>query len=322
MRCLAHIVNLIVLDGLKLKNNLQAVERVRAAVKFVKNSPARLQRFKDLVSVLKIESKSLLSLDVPTRWNSTYEMLEIALKFKSIFGMFGLHKEIDLGDGEISNIGPPEDSDWDLVRKLIVFLESFFILTNNVSASLSVTANSAFDGDTLLCQIQQVAYELFDEYTGLYTPASVPLFEPDSQSEPKICDIKSMKSSILDKVKKFQSSTGSKGKYMSIRPEFERYLNEEGGEDDVEILKCWKLNSPRFSILARMAHDILAMPVSTVASEAAFSTGGRTLDQFRSSLTPKVKTVQGLICGQDWLRTKLKNDRDKVVNVEESLKEL
>lgn len=97
-------------------------------------------------------------------------------------------------------------------------------------------------------------------------------------------------------------------------------MNEEGGEDDVEILKWWKLNSPRFPILSRMARDILAMPVSTVASEAAFSTGGRTLDQFRSSLTPKV--VQGLICGQDWLRAKLKNERDKVVNVEESLKEL
>ena len=74
---------------------------------------------------------------------------------------------------------------------------------------------------------------------------------------------------------------------MSTRPELERYLNEEGGEDDVEILKWWKLNSPRFPILSHMARDILAMPVSTIASEAAFSTCGRTLDQFRSSLTPK-----------------------------------
>lgn len=32
--------------------------------------------------------------------------------------------------------------------------------------------------------------------------------------------------------------------------------------------------------------------------------------------------MQGLICGQDWLRAKLKNERDKVVKVEESLKEL
>ena len=32
-----------------------------------------------------MESKSLLSLDVPTRWNSTYIMLEIAVKFEKVF---------------------------------------------------------------------------------------------------------------------------------------------------------------------------------------------------------------------------------------------
>ncbi|XP_050222824.1 uncharacterized protein LOC126672918 [Mercurialis annua] len=49
-----------------------------------------------------------------------------------------------------------------------------------------------------------------------------------------------------------------------------------------------------------MAHDILAVPISTVASESTFSTGGRILDPFRCSLTPKI--VEGLIYGQDWLR--------------------
>lgn len=145
-----------------------------------------------------------------------------------------------------------------------------------------------YDGDTLLEKVQQVTYELFDEYKGLYSPASVSLIESDNQSESKTSDAKSMKSSILDKVRKFQSSAGSKGKYMSIRPVLERYLNEEGAEENVEILDWWKLNSPRFHVLSCMARNILAMSVSTVASEAAFSTRGRTIDQFRSSLTPKV----------------------------------
>ena len=60
------------------------------------------------------------------------------------------------------------------------------------------------------------------------------------------------------------------------------------------------MNTQRFSILSKMARDILAVPVSTVASEAAFSTGGRVLDAFRSSLSPKI--VQAIICAQDWIR--------------------
>ncbi|KAH0996846.1 hypothetical protein GBA52_020710 [Prunus armeniaca] len=47
--------------------------------------------------------------------------------------------------------------------------------------------------------------------------------------------------------------------------------------------------------------DVFAVPVSTVASESAFSTGGRIIDHFRSSLTPKM--VEALTCGQNWLRS-------------------
>ncbi|CAJ2651858.1 unnamed protein product [Trifolium pratense] len=48
-----------------------------------------------------------------------------------------------------------------------------------------------------------------------------------------------------------------------------------------------------------MARDVFATPVSTVASESAFSTGGRVLDSFRSCLNPEM--VEALICTQNWL---------------------
>lgn len=90
--------------------------------------------------------------------------------------------------------------------------------------------------------------------------------------------------------------------FSDVKSELDKYLDEQR-EKDVEkfdILNWWKVNSTKYPVLSCIAKDVLAIPVSTVASEYAFSVGGRVLDSFRSSLNPKV--VEALICGQDWIR--------------------
>ena len=93
-----------------------------------------------------------------------------------------------------------------------------------------------------------------------------------------------------------------KEKQLAAKGELERYLDEFSEKFTLEfdILAWWKVNSVRFPTLSKVAKDVLAIQSSTVASESAFSTGGRTLDRFRSSLTPI--TAEVLICCQDWLR--------------------
>ena len=75
VRCCAHILNLIMTDGLKHHN--KSIDRVCHVIRYVKASPNRLQTFKRCVEKLKIESKAILCLDVATRWNFTYKMLEM-----------------------------------------------------------------------------------------------------------------------------------------------------------------------------------------------------------------------------------------------------
>ncbi|RYR20988.1 hypothetical protein Ahy_B03g066219 isoform B [Arachis hypogaea] len=78
-------------------------------------------------------------------------------------------------------------------------------------------------------------------------------------------------------------------------------LEKSRDQNTFDILNWWKVNFNKYPILSQITRDVLAMPVSTVASESAFSTGGRVLNNYMSSLTPK--TVETLICTQNWLRT-------------------
>ena len=86
------------------------------------------------------------------------------------------------------------------------------------------------------------------------------------------------------------------------KSEVDLYLLERAEKlnDRFDVLAWWKNSLVKFPILSMIARDVFAMPVSTVASESAFSTGGRILDPFRSSLTPKI--VEGLILTGNWLQ--------------------
>ncbi|RYR53110.1 hypothetical protein Ahy_A06g028041 isoform A [Arachis hypogaea] len=90
---------------------------------------------------------------------------------------------------------------------------------------------------------------------------------------------------------------------QDAKSELDKYLKEDceprNKSAELDILGWWKGNSTRFPILARMAREVLAIPVSTVASESAFSTGGSIIDPYRSSLTPYM--VEALVCTQHWV---------------------
>ena len=88
---------------------------------------------------------------------------------------------------------------------------------------------------------------------------------------------------------------------MVSKFDLEKYLEEHliKSTPDFDIPNWWKVNQGKYPILAQMAKDVLAVPVTIVASESAFSIGGRVLTPHQSRLHPT--TLEALMCTQDWL---------------------
>ncbi|XP_028787200.1 zinc finger BED domain-containing protein RICESLEEPER 1-like [Neltuma alba] len=414
MRCAAHILNLIVGEGLKEMN--KSIELIRHAIKFVRSSPARLQRFKELVEKEKIDSKSLLTLDCPTRWNSTYLMLENAVKFIKVFDRMEeedqdykdyfkkkvklftnqqgvvLSYDDDDDDADVidTTLGrataePPTAYDWSVAKEFLVFLRLFYTKTLKFSGSNFVTTSTCFQHivaiqthlhrsaaseysllsdmarrmqtkydkywgkaekmnplliiavildprfkmtyikiafedifpeptkrEAMLKKTMDVLYRLYDHYF-----ASVAeLDHGEASKSQSTADQQQVHDSVgtgdddIDML--FHDDTDSTfQKFLATADtvvnaekisEVDEYLQADlGGFRDpkFDVLAWWKVNAPKYRVLSVMARDLLAAPVSTVSSESVFSTGGRILDNFRSSLSAKM--VEALICAQNWL---------------------
>ena len=157
-RCVCHITNLIVGDG--LKELLPSIASIRNAVRYVRSSLARLKRFKEVIEYEQIESNALLCMDVPTRWNSTYLMLEAALKFKKAFEKLedDLYYRSHFLDARID--GPPNDSDWMNASIFVRFLKTFYDLTLKVSGTLYATSNYVLQE---ICKVKQELDILVDD---------------------------------------------------------------------------------------------------------------------------------------------------------------
>jgi hypothetical protein len=88
----------------------------------------------------------------------------------------------------------------------------------------------------------------------------------------------------------------------SSKSELRNYLEDVGEENTphFNLLEWWKVNSLRYPVLAKMARRFLTIPASSVSSESTFSTGGRVLDDYRSSLKPYM--VEALVCGGSYIK--------------------
>ena len=164
--------------------------------------------------------------------------------------------------------------------------------------------------DEMMTKLRSCFNKLYDHYNVGQCSSQVQHgCELSQGSSIKIEETESANLYFMNRFHKYLTSKSD----IESKLEINRYLKEdvEKVNANFDILNWWKVNSTKFSILAKIARDVLAIPITTIVSKSAFSTGGRVLDPFWSSLASV--TVEALICSQNWLRAKpLSSDSDMI----------
>jgi hypothetical protein len=144
IRCLAHVLNLIVKDILRALNsgdteqaqavcdslqdghsitNQSAIERLRILALWINRNPQRRQNWKEICRLNDLPDK-FIEHDVATRWNSTFRMIHDGLKSRQQVNKFlSLQNELP----------PFTVEDWSRLEQIHLVLDKFNELTSFVS---------------------------------------------------------------------------------------------------------------------------------------------------------------------------------------------
>lgn len=138
VRCCAHILNMIMRDG--LKDKMDFVCKIRVVIKYVRSSLSQLANFKKYVIKQNIDFKGLVCLDVETRWSFTYLMLDATLNHQKAFEEFQM-EEMKYAYELRNEGGVPISEDQEFVCAILSCLKLFYDATLHMYSLTHATSN-------------------------------------------------------------------------------------------------------------------------------------------------------------------------------------
>ncbi|GJR87683.1 zinc finger BED domain-containing protein RICESLEEPER 2 [Tanacetum coccineum] len=252
--------------------------------------------------------------ECPTRWNSTYDMLKSAIDLQDAFYNYSMKNASFSRD--LNAI--PRRIDFDVCQKVCDFLEKFKEKMELVSTQSSHVAHLFYseilDIDKHLHEWEFVPKHLMENgcipeenEDEVDTPME---FLTDNEKEEKVKELvyevetnmgvlfalynEKYGTKLTNNSSDVQKSSSTQSSNTTRRRE---PILELDDEEDFDILSWWKLNSPRFPIVSKMAKILVNLHYH-----------------------------QALLCTQSWVRTSQKNiymdDLEDLMKDEEVIKEM
>lgn len=330
VRCIAHVVNLAVKDALEITH--AKIAAVRNLVHACRCSIKRRDRFEEIKKSVGSIEVSLPTLDVQTRWSSTFIMVKNARKARLVLNTM-CDRMPELKPYKVS------DTDWEHTGEVCSFLETAAAITTNQSGRSYVTLSLSYMAFKLLMKKCRSAVQ----DNSLLKPIAEKMLEKLKIYEPLVCSSISSLSKTLDP--RFGNDVITDGdllrQYLGTLPpstevDSESLNTEEGspsflqelfdsnsidrsyggndevsrfiratasGDRHINPLDWWKTNESRFPNIAKLARNVFAIQATSVASESIFSEAGNLVDDHRCRLSDD--SIRSTLLLKSWVRNKL-----------------
>ncbi|KAJ6749555.1 hypothetical protein OIU85_000217 [Salix viminalis] len=329
----AQILSLLVQDGFSEIRSL--LYKIRECIEYVNGSSLRRQWFQEAISNGSLQDKEMPFQDVPARWDTTFLMLESSLEFREAFNHleqldrdFKVNPSAEewnkatsicecLKEFHKSTSNFPTTSEGyflsvrDVYKNLLKWEQSEHVYVRSIAnrmkgkfdeywgetslaLGISVVLNPSFKLKLVKFGYQQIYGSEYNLHFSKFLDNVTVVYH---KYENDFSDQGPSSSAMVDEGL-CPSSDISFKEWHSQQNELDQYLEQplEKLDKDGNVLAWWQENAQKFPILRKMAHDFLAIPVSTVISK---SSEVMKMTSVHDGVHPEI--AEALICGKDWL---------------------
>ena len=323
LSCAAHRLQLCINEGLQLNALARAIAAAKKLVSHFKHSALATNALSERQETMNMKQKRLQQ-ECPTRWNSTYYMIQTLLENRwPVTAVLAdetftkrQHRYLELSS-----------DNWMILEELVKSLHPLEIATTFMSAEYNASLSSvipvihgltsqlvpANDDSSVIKQFKNTVVAALKRRWSLENADPCQISMLATVLDPRFRNLKFLnndqKSLVQAELLRLAAGMSDIGTSPSPKrhksaldellgdiddesensnasDELSRYFTEKVAPRNSNPLDWWKQNEFRFKRLAKLAKEILGIPATSTASERLFSTAGLTVTKLRNSLKP------------------------------------